>query len=222
MPESVLITGAGRRVGAMIARHLAAKNCFVRLHYHTSEADALALRNEIRRNGGKAEVVRADLRDIHDIDRMIAQIHADGITTLINSASLFCAGTLRTAMPEEWDAVMNVGLRAVWYLTDRLAASCPSLRHVINIGDASVSGGYRGHAVYGLAKAALDYLTKQQAELYAPHTAVSLLAPALLMKADDETDESWRRRRERLGTDETVGAEALFAEIDGLLFGSCV
>lgn len=220
MPESVLITGAGRRVGAMIARHLAAENCFVRLHYHTSEAEALSLRNEICRKGGKAEVVHADLRDIRDIDRMIAEIHADGITTLINNASVFRSGTLRNTAPEDWDDVMNVGLRAVWYLTDRLSASCPSLRRVINIGDANVSGGYCGHAVYGLAKAALDYLTKQQAELYAPHVAVSLFSPSLLMKADDESDESWQSRCVRLKTDETAGAEALFTEIDGLLFGS--
>ncbi len=219
MPESVLITGAGHRVGAVIAKHLAAKGCFVRLHYHSAEADALALRDEIREAGGRADVIRADLRDLSEIDRMIEAVRGDEVTALINSASLFLPGTLSEASPENWNDVMNVGLRAVWYLTDRLAASCPSLRRVINIGDVNVSGGYKKHAVYGLAKAALEYLTRQQAALYAPRIAVSLITPSLLLKGDDESDETWRRRCERLKTNETVGMNSLLAEIDGSVFG---
>ena len=60
---TALVTGAGRRIGAAIARHLAGRSHRLALHYRTSTAGATALRDEIVAAGGKAALFPADLRD---------------------------------------------------------------------------------------------------------------------------------------------------------------
>ncbi len=199
--EPVLITGASRRLGGIIAKDLAAEGHFIWIHYRTHEDDAFALRDEIISSGGKSECIYADLSNTDQIDFMLDRIKksADGnLTTLVNNASLFERGTISRTQPDTWDRIMNTNLKAVWYLSIRFADTFKAAKSIITIGDASVSKGYAGHAVYGLSKYALKYLTIQLAEAYAPRIQVNLLSPGLVLKGDNESDESWKRRTQNL------------------------
>ena len=213
--ESVLITGASRRLGAMIAKDLAGSGCFVWIHYRTDRADAEQLRGEIITNGGAAECIHADLTEIEQIDRMLDFIgNADNgqLTTLINNASVMINVTLEKTTADDWDRVMNTNLKAVWYLSSRFVCRFPSAVRIITIGDASVSRGYVGHAVYGLSKYALKYLTEQMAASWAPKIRVNLLSPGLVLRGDKEPEELWKRRLDRVLLDnDTITDEILKA-----------
>ena len=202
--ETVLITGAARRLGRMIAEDLAAAGCFVWIHYHTHEAEAIALREQIRQDGGQCECVRADLTDITQIDAMLRTILDSSnraLTTLINNASVMSRGKLDQTSAEDWDVLINTNLRAVWYLSSRFSVQFPDARRIITIGDASVYRGFAEHAVYGLSKSALKYLTEQMASEYAPRIRVNLLSPGMVLQGEHETPESWQRRTDQILTD---------------------
>ena len=90
-PRTVLITGAARRVGAAIARKLAADGWNVIVHYHRSAHEAEQLAAEIRQAGGVCHPVQADLAsrsDVEDLMDRCAAFHGS-IECLINNASVF-------------------------------------------------------------------------------------------------------------------------------------
>lgn len=216
--EHVLITGSARRLGSLIAYDLAASGCFVWIHYRTNGDEAAALKEKIIQNGGAAECVQADLTDSREIDRMLKEISASDhgdLTTLINNASVIKKGTLGDTSAEEWDRLMDTNLKAVWYLSTRFAERFPGSRRIITIGDASVSKGFAGHAVYGLSKYALKYLTEQMAVAYAPKIWVNLLSPGLVLQGDTEPDESWKNRVSRTLIDNGKITEAV---LNGIRF----
>ena len=220
MNDTVLITGAARRLGGLTAGHLAANGCFVWIHYRSHEAEAIALREQIIRSGGRAECVKADLSDTDQIDLMLERIRSSEngeLTTLINNASYFPNRTLNETSPSEWDQVMNTNLKAVWYLSIRFAERFSSAKRIISIGDASVTGGYAGHAVYGLSKYALKYLTEQMAAAFAPRLYVSLLSPGLVLQGAGESDESWKLRHKQTLTDNSNIIREIMSGIDFLM-----
>jgi NAD(P)-dependent dehydrogenase (short-subunit alcohol dehydrogenase family) len=90
-PRTALITGAARRVGAEIARRLAADGWNVIVHYHSSEPDARELAREIAAAGGICDLIQADLGNRSDVETLIEKSVAlhGSIECLINNASMF-------------------------------------------------------------------------------------------------------------------------------------
>ena len=202
--ETVLITGAARRLGSRIAENLASDGCLVWIHYLTHQAEAFELRNHIISVGGQAECVQCDLANTDQIDRMLKVIsdNPNGqLTALINNASVFVNKDLRETDADEWDRIINTNLKAVWYLSNRFAAEFPAARKIITIGDANASSRMTQHAVYALSKHALKLLTEQMASAYAPKISVNLLSPGLVMKGDNEPESIWAQRQKKALTD---------------------
>ena len=216
--EAVLITGASHRAGSAFAKELAGREYFVWIHYHTRREEALATLRSIQEAGGSGEIIAADLAEPTAIDGMLSEISASGngeLSTLINNASLFLPGTLTSSDIDDWNRVMNTNLRSVWYLSKQFVSAFPSAKRIITIGDASVSGGYAEHALYGLSKYALKYLNEQMAEAFAPAIRVNLISPGFMLKADCEPDEQWKQRNERTLTD---NSQCLDQVINALCF----
>ncbi len=202
--ETVLITGAARRLGSRIAEDLAADGCFVWIHYLTHREEAFALRDKIISVGGQAECVQCDLSSPEQIDQMLEIISESGngqLTTLVNNASVFFRKSLQETDADEGDRILDINLKAVWYLSNRFAGKFSSARKIITIGDANISNHMAQHAVYALSKHALKFLTEQMAAAYAPQISVNLLSPGLVMKGDNEPESVWEQRQKRVFTD---------------------
>ena len=218
--ETVLITGAARRVGSLIAEHLTGNGCFVWVHYRTHEQEARDLVERIRDKGGQADCVYADLENTGEIDAMLAQI-ADSengcLTTVIHNASIFPKGTLTSTSVLEWDQVMNVNLRAVWYLSTSFYEEFPTAKRIISIGDASVVSAYSGHSAYGLSKFALKYLNEQMAVAFAPDIRVNLISPGMVLQGDAEADADWNRRSGQTLTDNQQIVESILSAVSFLM-----
>lgn len=216
--ETVLITGAARRLGSQIAENLAADGCFVWIHYLTHQEEAFVLRDQIISKGGQAECVQCDLSNPEQIDHMLKVISDSRngrLTVLINNASVFLRKNLRETDTDEWDRILNTNLKAVWYLSNRFAENFPSARKIITIGDANISSRMDLHAVYALSKHALKFLTEQMASAYAPKIAVNLLSPGLVMKGDNEPESIWNQRQKRALTE---NHNIIAQVIDGVRF----
>ena len=216
--ETVLITGAARRLGSRIAENLAADGCFIWIHYLIHQGEAFALRDKIISGGGQAECVQCDLSSPAQIDQMLEVISDSEngrLTVLINNASVFFRKSIQETDADEWDRILNTNLKAVWYLSNRFAGKFSSARKIITIGDANISNRMAQHAVYALSKHALKFLTEQMAAAYAPQISVNLLSPGLVMKGDNEPESVWNQRQKRALTDnENIIAQV----IDGVRF----
>ena len=90
--KAVLITGAGARVGAHLARGLAAQGWAVAIHYNRSKHGAETLAEDIMAKGGRAAIVQANLFVPQDLESLVSrasQALDSPLTALINNASTF-------------------------------------------------------------------------------------------------------------------------------------
>ena len=103
--RSALVTGAAKRIGAVIARTLHAAGANVAIHYNRSAAEADQLAAELnRRRANSAFTVAADMRDIAAVERMAAQVleRTDGrLDVLVNNASNFYPTPIGTITLEQ-------------------------------------------------------------------------------------------------------------------------
>ncbi|OYV81830.1 MAG: short-chain dehydrogenase [Acidithiobacillus ferrivorans] len=186
----VLITGAARRVGAAIARQLAAEGCQLALHYKRSAAEAEALVQELRMQyGTEAFLIAGDLSETETPARLIdATIeyfgHLDG---LVNNASLYSPAPFGEITSDDWAAMEAVHLRAPLFLTQ---AAAPHLRKsggaVVNIGDIHAEIPLRGYLPYSVTKAGLLALTRALAKELGPEIRVNSVSPGVVLWAEDK------------------------------------
>jgi NAD(P)-dependent dehydrogenase (short-subunit alcohol dehydrogenase family) len=171
-PGTVLVTGAGRRLGRIIALDFANRGWRVGVHYRASSADALDLVAEIERKGGKAAAFAADLGRL-DASAPLMKACAEELgppSCLINNAARFEWDTLATLDGETWQAHLDVNLRAPIFLTQGFAQALPerAAGNVINLIDQKVLRPDPGHFSYTIAKAALWTATQTMAQALAP------------------------------------------------------
>lgn len=180
-----LITGAAKRIGAVIAQTLHAAGANVAIHYFSSSKDADRLVAQLNaQRADSAIALQADLRSTKAIaalvDNMVA---ATGrIDVLINNASTFYPTPLGTVTEEQWDDLICANLKAPLFLSQ---AALPHLRAakgvIINIVDVHSQRPLRHHVVYGPAKAGLAMLTRSLAKDLGPDIRVNGVSPGAIL-----------------------------------------
>lgn len=180
-PRSALITGAARRIGAAIARDLAAHGWGVAVHHHTSRTEAEAVVAEIRAAGGRAAAVAGDLADLARLPALVdAATSALGpIGLLVNNASEFEPDVIGSLAAERFERHLKVDLASPCLLTDAWLARLPddAEGHVINIVDQRVWRPNPQFFTYTLAKSALWTATVTMAQSLAPRVRVNAIGP---------------------------------------------
>ncbi len=191
-PGTVLVTGAGRRLGRAIALDLANRGWRVAVHYGASAEAARALVAEILAKGGKAAALPADLSRI-DTLALLVEACAKTVgppTCLINNAARFERDTVATLTAESWEAHLDVNLRAPVFLSQAFAASLPAgaTGNVVNLIDQKVLRLNPDYFSYTIAKAALWTATRTMAQALAPRIRVNAVAPGPVIKARGQSE----------------------------------
>jgi pteridine reductase len=226
MPEAenprpvALITGAARRVGAMIARALHAGGYDLALHYRNSQAEMRALCEELEQaRSGSTLAIQAELADAaglpHIVDKCTARFGR--LDALVNNASAFFPTPIGTVTAAQWDDLFTGNARAPLFLAQ---AAAPALRAargaIVNIIDIYAQRPLPGHAVYCMAKAALAMMTLALARELAPEVRVNGVAPGAVLWPEsgkayaDQTELIARTPLQRTGAPEDVAAAVLF------------
>lgn len=189
--KAALITGAARRIGAAIARRLAADGWHVVLHYASSEDAARRLGEEVRQAGGVASLVGMDLAREDGPTRLIdaAFAAAPGLELLVNNASLFAHDTFETVNADRLRAAFDVNSMAPIVLAQRFAAGLPADRtgNIVNIIDNRVSAPNPDYFSYGVSKFALLGATRMMALALAPRIRVNGIAPGITLVSGAQT-----------------------------------
>jgi pteridine reductase len=191
-----LVTGAAKRIGAVIASTLHDAGANVAIHYHRSAKDAeqLAARLNATRPGS-AFAVSADVRDIAELERMAKDVlaRAGRLDVLINNASNFYPTPLGTMTPEQWHDLVGSNLKAPLFLSQALLPALRNARGVIvNIVDVHSQRPLRDHPVYGAAKAGLAMLTRSLAKDLGPHIRVNGVSPGAILWPDEGMSDALR------------------------------
>lgn len=214
MTGTVLITGAGARIGKVLARGLASDGWKVVIHYNRSTIGARNLINDITSDGGKAVMVQANLTVPQELGKLIeAACEAAGtpLTALINNASTFEPDTAQDFTRANFDHHTNVNLYAPIKLAQDFAAQLPKDKQgaIINLIDQRVFKPNPTYFTYSITKSALLWATQTLAQSLAPKIRVNGIGPGPTLQntaqtAGDFSHESQTTLLERGSPPETI------------------
>jgi pteridine reductase len=187
-----LVTGAGRRLGCAMARALADRGMTVAIHYHASAKGATELREEIVSAGGQAACFKADLTDAEAARALPEQVvkQLKRLDVLVNSAAIMHRLRVEDTTPEQWDAIVNLNLRSVFFCAQGAAPALRSARgKMINLADLAGLEPWPGFAAHSISKAGVVMLTKVLALSLAPDVTVNAIAPGAVLVPEDYPEE---------------------------------
>ena len=194
---TALLTGSGRRIGAACATSLAAVGTRVAIHCHHSENEARTLCQTIRQQGGEADYFVADLEDTGQTENLIEQVQSrlGPVRILVNNASIFQPGELRTTSMAAWNRHLAINLTAPFLLMQSFARCLlPTMGgKVVNLIDQRVTRPRSGYVAYTVAKSALWTLTRMAAIELAPNIQVNAIAPGPILPAPEATFDAFQK-----------------------------
>jgi NAD(P)-dependent dehydrogenase (short-subunit alcohol dehydrogenase family) len=217
-----VVTGAGRGIGAVVARRLAEAGAAVVVHYRTSRDAAEGVAGRIQEDGGRAFASRVDLRDLEGAAALM-QAAVDtfgGLDILVNNVGTYPAGSLEEMSLDEWRAVYESNVEATFLCTRAVVGHMRRSRagSIVNI--ASIAGTVPAPAQshYSSAKAAVIAFSRASAQELGPYgIRVNAVSPGLISRAgiQEEWPEGvarWEGRAplSRLGMPEDVADACLF------------
>jgi NAD(P)-dependent dehydrogenase (short-subunit alcohol dehydrogenase family) len=187
MRRVILITGSAKRLGAALAKGLAADGHRIALHYRSSREEGEETRRAILDAGGDAALFQNALADLADGGRLVQEIvsHFGGLDTLINNAGSFSSKSFGELTQTEWETGFSSTAGAAFIAT---RAALPKLRssergRIINIGDSmSDRLGFTESAMsYSIGKAGVWMMTQTLAATEARHRiTVNMVSPGVL------------------------------------------
>lgn len=180
--QVAVITGAGRGIGAAIAKELAglgatAVLCGRTLSILKSTAQAIA------QGGGKTEVVPCDVNQLASVEAAARRVDSafGRADILVNNAGIGgFGGPLHQLAPNAWDEILNTNLRGVFYTTRAFAPLMIRARfgHIINISSLAGKNALPNGAAYAASKWGLNGLSYSMAEELRGHNIrVSVICP---------------------------------------------
>jgi pteridine reductase len=216
-----LITGAAVRLGAATANtlHSHGYNVIIHCHHSLKAADALCESfNQARENS--ACVLQADLKDMQAV-KLLAQktIAVWGrLDVLVNNASAFFPTPLETSSEAQWDELFASNARAPLFLASACSQALGEQHGcIINLSDLYARRGLANHAIYTMAKAALEGMTRSLARELAPDVRVNAIAPgAILWPSSEQMPEDSKQNiieksaLKRMGEPEDIANAVLF------------
>ncbi len=189
--QTVLITGAARRVGKMLAEAVAAAGGNVVLHYGHAHAAAQSTAETLRARGVRVHVLQADLNDPAAAQALIARAWeaAGRLDALVNNAAIFENLTWETADLPAWERHLRINLTAPFLLSQafarRLLAESGRQGRIVNILDWRALRPGPDHLPYTISKAALAALTQSLAAALAPRITVNGIALGAVLPPSD-------------------------------------
>ena len=185
--QVALVTGASSGIGRATAEKMAGLGAKVGVNYCKNQAGAEAAVVAIKKKGGDALAIQADVTKATDVARMAAGVRSrwDKIDILVNNAGDLLTRTPLPEMTEEyWDRIMNLNLKSVFLCVKAVWEEMAARKSGIIVNITSVSarnGGGPGAAAYAAAKGGLVTYTKGLARELAPHgIRVNAVAPGVI------------------------------------------
>ena len=193
--KTAVVTGGAGGIGQAICRVLARAGARVCIHYHSNEAGAVALKEQIKQSGGSATTVHADVTDKADVERLFDVVAAEsgGIDILINNAGVYPASPFLNISEEEYELMMDSNVRSVMLCTQAAARRIAARGRggaIVNIASIAASGVLGMHSHYCASKSAVVMFTRATASELGEHDIrVNAVSPGLIWR--EGLEEAW-------------------------------
>jgi len=221
---AALITG-GKRIGAAVARALAARGMDVAVSFNRSRAEAEAVAADVVAAGRRSHVAQVDLGNPDECRALVdgAAAAFGRLDVLINMASVYTSVPFDKTDEHVWHAAMDVDLRAAFLCAK---AAVPHMRRagggrIVNFADWVAASGrprYPGYLPYYVAKAGAIALTEALAlELAPDNILVNAIAPGPIVAPPGTTEEELRAVEAATPLGRWGGPEAIVAAVLFLL-----
>ncbi|MDP2335601.1 MAG: SDR family NAD(P)-dependent oxidoreductase [Bacteroidota bacterium] len=220
MAKTVLITGAAKRIGKVIAIHLANQGWNIAIHFNTSAEEASLFRDELIQTfpDQQFELFRADLNRTEEVEELLSRViqSMGNIGLLINNASVFEPGSLGKSSTDFFDRQMNVNFRAPFILTRNFAQTFKS-GVIVNFVDTRIVTNQSSFAAYSLTKKALWELTKMAALEFGPEIRINAIAPGLTLPPEEKGKEYLWELAANIAMKRPGGLEPILKSLDFIL-----
>lgn len=183
-----LVTGAGVRLGRVLAHALLRRGVRVAIHYNRSEHGARQTAVEGEAMGGTVALLPADLADAAQAEALPGRAAAalGGLDILVNSAAIMERRPLAEITPADWDRTMDLNLRGAFFVAKGAAAAMGEAGGaIVNIADLAAFERWVGYPAHVISKAGVVAMTELLAKALAPRVRVNAVAPGAVLLPDD-------------------------------------
>jgi 3-oxoacyl-[acyl-carrier protein] reductase len=205
--KTALVTGASRGMGRASALALAAAGAQVLVHYGRGAKEADGVVAEIRKAGGRADAIAADLATAdgpHKLAKLARDVVGDRLDILVANAGISKAVAIEDTTIEDFDRLFAVNVRAPFFLVQQLLPILSKGSSVVFVSSLAAHAVVGTLPAYAATKGAIDTLVKHFASLLgARGIRVNAVAPGAV-----ETDMSSFMKTDA-GRDFALGMQAL-------------
>jgi 3-oxoacyl-[acyl-carrier protein] reductase len=205
--KTALVTGASRGIGRATALALAKTGAQILVHYSKAEKEADAVVAEIRRTGGRAEKVNADLAlkdGPHQLAEQVRSIVGRRLDILVANAGISVASPIEETKVDDFDKLFAVNVRGPYFLVQQLLPILCKDSSITFVSSLAAHASVNNISAYSATKGAIDTLVKHfAAALGARGIRVNAVAPGVV-----DTDISNFTKTET-GREITLGMQAL-------------
>ena len=205
--KTALVTGASRGIGRASALALATAGAQVLVHYSRGASEAEAVVAEIRKAGGRADAVGADLAapdGAHKLAKQVRKIVGDRLDVLVANAGVSKAATIEDTSVEDFDHLFAVNVRAPFFLVQQLLPILGKGSSIVLLSSLGAHASVGTLPAYAATKGAIDTLVKHFASALGERgVRVNAVAPGVV-----ETDMSSFAKTDS-GRNSTMAMQAL-------------
>ena len=180
----VIVTGASSGIGRAAAL-LFAENGWQVVGVGRSERELAALRDEAQSKSGNVKIHLADICNTSQVERLVSETaeNFNQIDVLVNSAGIIQNGTIENTALDDWDKMMNINLRSVFYLMQKCVPHLEATKgNIVNVSSVTGTRAFPNVLAYCVSKAAVDQLTRCAAlELAPKHIRVNAVNPGVVV-----------------------------------------
>lgn len=220
-----IITGASSGIGRAAVR-IFSENGFQTVAVGRNEKELVSLRQEIQSPDGGVKIQLADIRETSQVERFVNETieNFGQIDILVNSAGIIANGTIENTTLDDWDKMMNINLRSVFYLMQVCVPHLEKTKgNIVNVSSVAGTRSFPNVLAYCVSKAALDQLTRCAAlELAPKEIRVNAVNPGVVVtnlhKRSGMPDEDYEKFLKNSKKTHPIGRVGKPEEVASLIF----
>jgi NAD(P)-dependent dehydrogenase (short-subunit alcohol dehydrogenase family) len=184
-----LVTGGSRGLGKDMSLQLAKKGFDIIFTYNSNLNEASKVVDEITAMGKKAKAIQLDVANSKSFDSFVQSVTAslihdfatENIFALVNNAGIAAYTSITETSEEVFDSMVNIHLKAPYFITQKLLPVISDGGSIVNISSGLTRFSYSNYAPYAIMKAAIESLTRYQAQEFGSRKIrVNTIAPGAI------------------------------------------